>query len=299
MSGSERQIAVFGDTHGHIRLLLLLCRLLQQNSGVHLDGVLQCGDIGFFPDPDRVDRATKKFAKRDPEELGFWQFFSKPKPQAIDLRSQEILCGDAQDLGTLRCPIFLCHGNHEDFELLESVISDDDVSTIDYFDRLQYVRSGKVVEVGGLRVAVIGGSPENENERDMPPVGPRVSAAAVKELAKQEFDVLITHGGPQGIGGETELWGSQLLRKLIESTQPKYHFFAHHGKPLARSTIGKTNSVWHNDTSFERSSSGEPFGCVHPGAMSVLRWKSDDDHELVTISDPWFRSVTGLSWEYL
>ncbi|MFT7641548.1 MAG: hypothetical protein ACI9G1_003299 [Pirellulaceae bacterium] len=299
MSDSDRYIAIFGDTHGHIRLMLLLCRLWQQNSGVHLDGVLQCGDIGFFPDPDRIDRATKKFAKRDPEELGFARFFAKPNPQEVDARSEAILCGDPHDLNTVRCPILLCHGNHEDFQRLESTVGDRDVGSIDYLDRLQYVRSGAVIQIAGLRVAAIGGAPEQEEKRDIRGIGPRVTAAAVKELSKESFNILITHGGPQGIGGETEQWGSRRLRRLVESTQPQDHFFAHHGNPLEKATISKTHCVWHNDTTFERVSGGLHYGCVHPGAMSILRWKNCDDHEHNVVTESWFRSVTGLSWEYL
>ena len=206
MTSTTRHIAVFGDTHGHLRLMLLLCRLWQQQEGVHLDGVLQCGDLGFFPDPDRLDRATKKFAKRDPEELGYWRYFAKPAPQESDARTELILGGDPDDLGTVRCPIVFCHGNHEDFELLADIVQDDELRAVDHFERLQYLRSGSVMDVGGIRVAAIGGAPEDPGDNKAARLGPRVSATAVQGLKKQAFDVLLTHGGPRGIGGETDQW---------------------------------------------------------------------------------------------
>jgi len=66
---TTKYVAVFGDVHGHLRLMFQLCRLWQKEHKIHLDGVLQCGDIGFFPDISRVDSATRQYAKRDPEEL--------------------------------------------------------------------------------------------------------------------------------------------------------------------------------------------------------------------------------------
>jgi Icc-related predicted phosphoesterase len=295
---STRHIAIFGDTHGHIRLMLLLCRLWQENNNSKLDAILQCGDIGFFPDPERMDRATKKFAKRDPEELGFWRYFAKPSPQEEDPRSRNILCDPSDKIETVSCPIIMCHGNHEDFESLNECLGDEDLTPIDYYNRLLFLKSGKIANVAGIRVAAVGGAPEKPDEQNAPSLGPRVSASACNELKDQQIDVLITHGGPIGIGGETNEWGSRHLRSLINATQPCYHFFAHHGEKIERTSIGRTCCVWHNDTSFTRNSQNEPTGIVHPGAMSVLHWKDKDNHTLETIAAPWYNSITGTTWLY-
>ncbi len=47
MTTDAKYFAIFGDVHGHFRLMFQLCRHWQRNSGVHLDGILLCGDIGF------------------------------------------------------------------------------------------------------------------------------------------------------------------------------------------------------------------------------------------------------------
>ena len=65
MSERALHIAVIGDVHGHLRLMFQLCRLWQVQTGVHLDLVLQCGDLGFFPDPARLDKATQRFRWRE------------------------------------------------------------------------------------------------------------------------------------------------------------------------------------------------------------------------------------------
>ncbi len=54
-------LAVFRDTHGHLRLMFPLCRHCQLNHGPHLDVTLQRGDLGFYPDLGMDDKATRRF----------------------------------------------------------------------------------------------------------------------------------------------------------------------------------------------------------------------------------------------
>src|SRR5678815_415295 len=121
MNSKTSHIAIFGDPHGHFRLLFECCRRWQLASGVHLDAILVCGDIGYFPDLTKLDKATKRFAERDPEELGIAEYFRLPQPLRQDSLLEETLHGIPADLGTVRCDVICCHGNHEDFEELAKV----------------------------------------------------------------------------------------------------------------------------------------------------------------------------------
>lgn len=294
----EVVLAVFGDTHGHLRLMFQLARLWQLEFQTHLDGILQCGDLGFFPDPHRLDKATKRFAAFDPEKLGFAWYFRLPKPLKRDARLEKTLSGDPEDLNTVRCPVLWCHGNHEHFDLLQEVTACSACSSVDVFGRLNYLRSGEIHEIAGIRIAGIGGAPE-EDATSVPLFSTRVSAQAVRRLSKRPFDILLSHGSPRGIGSESDQWGSSLLRELVERQQPRYHFFAHHRRRIPPATLGETHCFWHNDTNFQEEPSKRFTGPPEPYCMGILRWRSFWEHSFEFCHGPWFDRITGRSWEHL
>jgi hypothetical protein len=76
-----------------------------------LDGVLQCGDLGFFPDMTQIDKATRRFYKRDPEEMGFARFFSPFGFRETDALLEQTLCGPSDSLETVTAPVYWCHGS--------------------------------------------------------------------------------------------------------------------------------------------------------------------------------------------
>ena len=61
---------VFGDLHGRVLPAFRLAQAWSREHGVALDGLLQVGDLGYFPDPGRFDKATKRHAERDALEDG-------------------------------------------------------------------------------------------------------------------------------------------------------------------------------------------------------------------------------------
>jgi hypothetical protein len=58
----EINIAVLGDLHGHIDLALSILKRWEKEHGKSLDSIIQVGDLGYFPDLERIDSATKRFA---------------------------------------------------------------------------------------------------------------------------------------------------------------------------------------------------------------------------------------------
>jgi hypothetical protein len=55
---SPLHVAVLGDVHGHLSLAFRVLRRWEQETGVRLDLALQVGDLGAFPPPFRLDKAT-------------------------------------------------------------------------------------------------------------------------------------------------------------------------------------------------------------------------------------------------
>lgn len=78
-------IAIFADVHGRILLAFKLVGRFQQETGEKIDLILQCGDMGIFPDPTKLDKATIRHAESDETELGFSEHFVEPN-------DVEILC---------------------------------------------------------------------------------------------------------------------------------------------------------------------------------------------------------------
>ncbi|MFW6114397.1 MAG: hypothetical protein ACOC7K_01510 [bacterium] len=101
MNSLRRHFAIFGDAHGHLRLMFQLCRHWQLNTQTKLDGALICGDLGFFPDLTRLDKATRKYIERDPEEAGFAFYFRQPLPAEQDPQLDRTLHGAPDDLTRL------------------------------------------------------------------------------------------------------------------------------------------------------------------------------------------------------
>ncbi len=298
---SSRYFAVFGDTHGHLRLMFQLCRLWQRAHKRHLDGVLQCGDLGYFPDIGKLDKATLRFAHEDSEELGFSRFFSLPEPEESDELLERIIDGPRDSLDTVICRVIWTNGNHEDFEALSQQVGAASVAAVDAFGVLELLRSGAILTMSGLTVAAIGGAPETD--RPSRHANPRfedwrlVSQHACDRLVGQDFNVLITHGAPFGLGGESDVVGSYRLEFVDQRNDPSYHFFAHHRRPIPQGKIGQTRCYWLNDVNFERRSRGR-FGQLAPGCMGLLRWSDDTDHEFTVLDEPWMRSLTFENWRF-
>src|SRR5205823_5078523 len=99
---------VFGDLHGRVLPAFKLAQAWSREHGVALDGLLQVGDLGYFPDPGRFDKATKRHAAKDALEDGV-RLVAQPSEEADAVFADE------------RCPaaLWFTAGNHEDYELLK------------------------------------------------------------------------------------------------------------------------------------------------------------------------------------
>jgi len=301
MSLDDRlHIAVFADVHGHLRLMLQLCRLWQRAHQRHLDGVLICGDLGFFPDPSRIDSATRRFAEKDPEELGFANFFARPEPLETDPLLESMLLGPPESLETIRARILWTHGNHEDFRLLEQEIGSARVSPVDAFDRFEYVRTGETVELGPLRLGFLGGAPELMTRGGAEAAYEHwrlVDEKACARIVGSPFHVLISHGAPTGLGELSDREGSPLLRSVVELSQPAFQCYGHHRGPIAPARLRETDCYYLESCGFEPAQFG--FGPLRPRCMGLLRWQGPDSYSFDFVDDAWTRQVRFKTWMHL
>src|SRR6059058_4166240 len=98
---------IFGDLHGRVLPAFALAVAWQREHGERLAGLLQVGDLGWFPDITRLDKATKRHAERDPLELGAQQV-------AVPSRLADTIFAEPE----IPAALWFTAGNHEDHELL-------------------------------------------------------------------------------------------------------------------------------------------------------------------------------------
>ena len=205
-------IGFVGDVHGLVYHAIALVTTWQRKSGKKLDFVVQVGDMGAYPELDRVDEAGRRHIALDPAQGDFSRLL-----QADGLRGERLRAVR----GELAAPIHFLRGNHEDFQYLSGLARDDSDGTgrVDEFDLFRYVPDGTVVRLGDLRIAFLGGIETGEP-------GPRSIDTEAYELLMDlgpgSFDILVTHDPPYGvgIGYRGRVSGSRLITSLIEHTQP-------------------------------------------------------------------------------
>ena len=199
--------AVFGDVHGRISLMLILARRWEVEAGRTLDGVLQVGDMGAFPDIHALDRATRCHAQNDPDELGYAAYLKGCAE------------GDAL-LGAARWPVVWVRGNHEDIDHLRLF----QVPTpVDPWGKMWFVPDGTSMTIGSCRIAAMGGKPQSRRARH-PPDPHSVSALAETAYAPDTVDILLSHAGPHDVVRH----GSRRISALCARIRPRIHLFGHH-----------------------------------------------------------------------
>ncbi|HHO52205.1 MAG TPA: hypothetical protein ENK18_15350 [Deltaproteobacteria bacterium] len=257
------RLAVFGDVHGRVALMIALARRWQQETDQLLDGILQVGDMGAFPDPRRLDGATARHARHDPDELGFCDLLS---PTEL---GESLLADDETP------PIAFCRGDHEDHEFLSQFRSP---TALDPWNKLWFIPDGQRMHWrgpgGSLVVGAFGGAPprvarhrgHGTRRRPAAPrwsLGPEFSDDEV-DLAfpcNTPLDVLLTHAGP---AHPALPHGSSALARLARRLRPAVHVFGHHHQALGpiEGRDGLLVGLEHLDLLRD--------GSLRPGAWGVL-----------------------------
>jgi hypothetical protein len=277
---------IFGDLHGRILPAFRLALAWQREYSERVDALLQVGDLGYFPDATRLDKATKRHAERDPLELG-----------ARDIAAATRLADQIFADPDIPAGLWFTAGNHEDHELLKSLehgagASADDFP-VDAYLRIRCIRDGHLVTLpGGLRVGALWGIDDQapNARRKIPPLT-RISERAATHLSYEKFDVLLIHEAPRdGIFVDA---GSELISMVIAIAQPGFAFFGHYHDDgrLAECDFGATRVYHLHGLEFRATGGG-----AEAGSVGVLRM-NDGSGSFEYLPAEWLRSVTRFNWK--
>jgi predicted phosphodiesterase len=215
LGGRAVLICAAGDIHGAINRFYDDILTFEISLGSTFDWVLHVGDFGIWPDPERIDRATRNHDGAG--DFSEWLNAMRPVP---------------------RRTVFI-KGNHEDFEWLESR------RHAEVLPGLFFLRNGCTMELKGasdgqIRVGGIGGcygpSDYSRRSKDLQGYARRhYTHDEIDRLSSSgTLDLLLTHDAPAGIrfpqhlrreGYASEAAG---LNLLLERVKPLVCFFGHH-----------------------------------------------------------------------
>jgi predicted phosphodiesterase len=207
-------ICAAGDIHGAFDRMYEDVLAFETALGVRFEWVLHVGDLGVWPTPSRIDKATRNHdgAGDFPE---WW----------------------AERRAAPRRTVFV-KGNHEDFVWL------DDQPDSKVLPGLFYLRNGERFELpdgdAPLTVAGLGGchGPSNYHRRSRD-----LQGYAKRHYTREDIDrlidggpadVLLVHDAPAGVQFETHRrgagWVSEAegLDDLVGGVRPRVCFFGHH-----------------------------------------------------------------------
>lgn len=205
-----------GDIHGALDRLYADVLALEERLGVTFDWVIHVGDFGVWPDPARVDAATRRHDGAGDFPRWCAEGLSAPRPT-----------------------LFI-QGNHEDFDWLAAQTNPD------VLPGLFYLRNGQTFDITTEREALrVGGVGGCYGPSDYETPARRLQGGArrhytrdqVEMLASQAgLDIVLTHDAPAGVRfervhrGETTVMVSETagLADLLARTHPRVCFFGHH-----------------------------------------------------------------------
>jgi hypothetical protein len=274
---------VFGDLHGRILPAFRLASVWAREHDVKLDGLLQVGDLGYFPDPGQLDKATKRHAEKDPMELGA-ALVAEPS------RLADEVFADPHAPGAMWFTV----GNHEDYRALSqcSYAGDDHSFPVDHYLKVRCVRDGRVATLpGGVRVGALWGIDDRApNARRKIAEGGRIRSRSATQLAGETFDVLLTHDSPRDAIYQDS--GSLEIDSLLGLARPSFLFFGHYSGTGRRLTqYAEATQVCHL-SGFELRGKG---GTAEEGSVGLLRFAREAmTFEYLDLG--WLRTFTRHNW---
>jgi hypothetical protein len=282
-------VAVFADVHGRVLLVFKLCRRWEQETGERIDLILQAGDLGVFPDQDRLDKAFRRHAERDPSELGFMEYFVEPCSMGEKV------------LADLQANLIFVRGKHEDHDFLDQqerrVSEDERIFPVDCYRRVFCLKGGAVFsyEKQGQTLRVLGMTREGGTSSKPTSIQQHKEDRAPSHLPGS-CDILLSHDIARNF--VTEGIGSQLIRSLVHHLQPTYHFFGRIGQAVATQQYPYCSTVAAKLENLEWMPR-EQGARLQDRAMGILRWGGPGRHAFEVVEAPWWREYTIHSWEHL
>jgi len=220
-------ICAAGDIHGSVDRFYTDILAFEAELGMLFEHVLHVGDFGVWPDPSRLDKATRRHEGAG--DFPTWLEQGREAPR----------------------PTIFIKGNHEDFVWLDKQPQGA------VLDRLRYLRNGDVVDIegtdGGIRVGGIGGcyGPSDYERRTRSLQGyarRHYTREDVEALCSRgRLDVLLLHDAPGGVeivkyrrDGHHRRYVSEAagLAEAIAVTRPRVCFFGHHHRRVDAEVAG-------------------------------------------------------------
>ena len=270
------RLALFADIHGKFLLPFKLAHRYQQTTGKSIDLIVQCGDMGAFPDKGRMDKATLRHAARDRDELGFIDDFVHAKPPI------------AQFLDRLNLNMLCVRGNHEDHEFLDELErqSVQAAFPIDAYRRVWVLKTGEpfVLQKDGESLEILGIG--RIGDRKQRPHGEFIQEYERQTLRrfikdclknKHDPDVLITHDQP---ADSQSGYGAEEIANVLDQLAFAYHFYGHTGEAYRQNLAdnGITLSVKIKELEFDRQ------GKLSEGCMLILEVEQKKGDKQFTLS---------------
>jgi uncharacterized protein len=217
-------ICAAGDSHGALDRLFDSIIAFEQCLGVPFDWVLHVGDLGIWPDPNRIDGATRRHDGAG--DFLVWLAERRAAPR----------------------PTVFVKGNHEDFMWLHRQRRSELLPGLHYLPNAEVQEIGAVGEV--LRVGGIGGC-FGASDYDRPAPSPRGYVGRhythddVRALsAHGDLDIVLAHEAPAGVRFEHHSRGDGFvseaagLDELLAATQPRVCLFGHHHARISSEVAG-------------------------------------------------------------
>ena len=276
------KVAFFGDVHGRVLHALGAAVMFQKRRGTRLDALVQVGDLGSFPTPERLDEATRKFIVVNPAEGDFFRLLDPSPRLAEGVRA-----------ALEQVPAFLyVSGNHEDHEWLAArhQAADAVVTAVDPLGAYRHVACGNVIEVAGQRTAFLGRIESDTMDYDPEAYDGLLTAEP------GSVDILVTHDGPYGLSEYRGMvQGSAKLTRLIEHLQPRVHVGGHYHHQNGPRRYGSTVSYTVADLVGTKANrrTGEPVNPrqqIKAGSIGVL---DTETYEFEYVHDAWLAEVCG------
>lgn len=280
------RIAIFADIHGKILLPFKLVDLYQRQFDKSIDLILQCGDIGAFPDLNTLDKATIRHAKNDRDELGFYDDFvvENKKIRAF--------------LDELNIDMIGVRGNHEDHEYLnelEAKYFDDSRFPIDIYNRVFVCKTGWIQEFASetktLTFVGIGRIGDRKGRSHQQFIQPYEQAKLRKLLkTKDDFDLLITHDKDDS---SERGYGSTEIRKVLDNIIFQYHFYGHTGEAFSieNDQNGFTKNCKIKELEFTST------GILPKGCMIILEKIDNGQFEMEVVEQKFTNQLQRWNWK--
>jgi Icc-related predicted phosphoesterase len=208
-------ICAAGDIHGAMDRLYRDVFAFEASLGVRFDYVLHVGDFGIWPDPSRIDKATRHHDGVG--DFPAWLRENRRGPR----------------------PTVFIKGNHEDFVWLDAQLD------AEVLPDLTYLRNGRTIDIhdqneGSIRVGGVGGcyGPSDYLRRS-----DRLQGYAKRHYTSDEIerladvggvDIVLTHDAPAGVRFDRHRQGAGYISEaagldvLLARVQPRVCFFGHH-----------------------------------------------------------------------